>query len=70
MTVLYLAASLLFAAKVTMDLDAFTEQSKRRVDLFAFFLIGLILIILAFAMPANGKPVEPPCFQVCGWSVI
>lgn len=70
MNLLYLVATFLFAAKVTTDLDAFTPESKRRVDLFAFFLIGLVLIVLASAMPANGKPVQPPCFQVCGWSVI
>lgn len=65
MTVLYLVALWLFAAKVSIDLEAFTPTSPRRVDLFAFFLIGLVALIFAFALGAGPiVGVTVPC-QSC-----
>lgn len=60
---LFLTASTLAAYKITWDLDAFTDQSKRRVDMFAFLLIGLILIILSLIFPADGTPLVLPCVE-------
>lgn len=64
MTLLYLAASYLFAVKMIDDLDAFTPESKRRVDLFAFLLIAIILILFAFALARPLQPLQTPC-ELC-----
>jgi hypothetical protein len=49
-TVLYYAALYLLAFKVIDDLDAFTYQSKRRTDLLAFMVIGMLMLLLAVAI--------------------
>lgn len=50
MTVLYLLGSVLVAAKVSYDLDAFTKESTRLTDALAFLVVLLFLLILAFGL--------------------
>jgi hypothetical protein len=60
-TLLYLLAITLVSYKVCADLDAFTKESSRVVDLIAFVVLGIILIVLALAMPQELTAFEPGC---------
>lgn len=47
MTLLYYLALYLTASKVITRLDAFTPTSPRHVDLLAFLIIGLVMVVLS-----------------------
>lgn len=47
MTVLYYLAAYLTAFKLIGDLDAWTDDSSRAVDLGAFGILGLVMVVLA-----------------------
>lgn len=47
MIFLYYLALYLSAAKLLADLDAWTEQSRRRTDLLAFLVLWLMMVVLS-----------------------
>jgi hypothetical protein len=61
MTLLYLAAITLASYKVCSDLNAFTEQSPKRVDLAAFIILGIIALALAMAIPQALPAIDVGC---------
>lgn len=63
MTVLFLTASTLASYKVVSDLHAFEPKSRRIVDLFAFLVLGIFIILLALAMPGQSLPPIEPCWE-------
>jgi hypothetical protein len=69
MTLLYLTASYLVASKVIEDLGAFTPESPKRVDLSAFGIIGLLLVVLALAFPPEVSSIDVCGISVC-WSPV
>lgn len=69
MTLLYLAAITLTSYKVCTDLDAFTEQSSRRVDLTAFVVLGIIAMMLALAIPQSLPAIEIGCGLTACWTL-
>jgi hypothetical protein len=69
MTLLYLAAITLASYKICGDLNAFTDESPRRVDLTAFVILGIILIVLAMAIPQTFSTIEVGCGLVPCWSL-
>lgn len=52
MTFLYYVAAYLTAAKIMHDLDAWTAESSRSVDLTGFVVIATVMFLLTLLMGA------------------